>query len=183
MRFSKYEPQIISEAFEELAMEGWGNVISYLLAAETGGGSIAVHRSFSAGVLSQMLKNDALKKYLISEAKKVLAEERKKDKDVTEKLGTGFIAHFKKNWHATDGVDTFSFTNLAHYRSRVGINSKLYDTKIEDFEFSFFFDADHIQACVLVLKAGDGSYFGRRIPAPSQGEAAKLFREEKSGLR
>ena len=156
--------------------EGWGTALNRFLignpAISTGIGII------SNSVLSGFLKNPKMQKYLQDQCKRLLKEEQRKDKTVTAKIPGDPITLIKRWWHNNDEVGFFSKPNFLQQHDD-WIDDAVFDLKVAGFTTTFWYDTDHIDACVVIFYSPTYSRcIGRRIPAPTNKELAAIFHEE-----
>ena len=186
MKFMNYieNKDIVTEAFEEAlapVSEGWGYVLARWLGWGAGVGIINatnVHWVASMANLNKLLKNEQLKKYIKDACNKLLKEEQKKDKSVTKDCPKGPIKSLQSWWHGNDELDFFDSSRWTTWRSDFREDIIL-PTDVDGFNLTFFFDADHIDAVVVVFYSKDRDKFiGRSLPGPDNKEVSKMFHKE-----
>lgn len=158
--------------------EGWGTFLykfaSFVLPRPLN----AVKAVTSNLILKKLLSERDVKSYLLSQCKSILESERKKDPTITNKLPADPITLVKRWWHNSDGVGFFSRPSFLNDSNNL-LEDKLFGLNVGQFNVTFFYDSDHIDAAVLLLysKKHDKCK-GVRIPAPKAGSVANKFKSE-----
>lgn len=164
MKFTQYEPQIVSEAFEELAMEGWGTAMC----------KIATLYHSQKNVV-KMMKEDKIRKYLKQQATEIFRKAKKDPEYVNCTLEEDdggihlFVSKNKKGFF-TEWLNTEK-------------NHLLWFT-IDDKHFLVYGDTDHIEKVEYTFlstnkETGKVRRVFNRLPAPTSSELIELgYKEE-----
>ena len=184
MKFLDYcdNSNIITEAYEmaevKAVSEGWGYVFTGIASLIDGGLTHTLNFWMSAANLKKIMNNKQLRSYISKECNRLLKEEQRKDKSVTKNCPSGPIKALSRLWHGNDELPFFDSSRWMNFRSDIR-EDIVCDTIVDGFNITFFYDADHIDAAVVVFYSKDrDSFIGRRLAAPTNAEAAQMFRHE-----
>ena len=163
MRFSKYEPKAVSEAFSNMepVTEGWGIAVWRLLSIwclSIGAvGSYAIYRTIEAirrefskeDVIDAFKKSDLLCKHVKSECDRIYKERKKGDSSITPKLPSGFWNEITK--HTAVGSSDFNPLR-AFVTWGISISKgTAVSQKIGDYDIFVEWDTDEIFAIYVIL--------------------------------
>ena len=180
MRFSKYEPEVVSEAFNEMepVTEGWGIAVWRLLTLwclSLGAvGSTAIYktieiirREFSKkDVIDAFKKSDLLCDHVKSECDRIYKEHKKEDSSVTPKLPSGFWNEITKG-SAVGSKDFNPLRSFVTWGTSIS-NGTAVSQKIGDYEIFVEWDTDEIFAIYVILYSEKNKVFIKNKINPPQ---------------
>ena len=163
----------------DVVQEGWGTALNRFLNFTKYAGAIGHAIGIISNVkLKKFLANEKMQKYLADQCKTILKDEQKRDPSVQAKIPGDPLSLISRWWHNNDEVGFFSKPNFMQQHDD-WIDDAVFNLKVEGFTTTFWYDTDHIDACVLILYSKDKNQcIGRRIPAPTSKELAEIFHAE-----
>ena len=180
MRFSKYEPQAVSEAFNEMepVTEGWGIAVWRLMtlwclayglvqAAVFHKSIEVIRREFSKkDVIDAFKKSDLLCKHVKSECDRIYKEYKKGDSSVTSKLPGGFWNEIAKG-SVANSPDFSPLRSFVTWGTSIS-NGTAVSQKIGDYEIFVEWDTDEIFAIYVILYSEKNKVFIKNKINPPQ---------------
>lgn len=166
MKFTQYEPQIVAEAFEEIAMEGWAKTLPIIGIFTYDGSKKTVER---------LMNDNKIRKYIKAQAASILSK-AKKDPEyanctITEDDG-------EPHWYTTKNKKGFLTEWLNSAKNH------MFWFKIDDKYFFVYADTDHIEKVEYAFLATNKETERvkrvlTRIPTPTSKDLNEMgYREE-----
>ena len=158
--------------------EGWGAFLykfaSFVLPRPING----IKAIASNLVLKKLLSDRDVMSYLKSECDRILAQERKKDPSITQKLPSDPITLIKRWWHNNDGVGFWSRPSFLSDSNNL-LEDKIFKLGVGQYNVTFWYDSDHIDAAVVLLYSKDhNKCIGKRLKPPKHGDASNKIKSE-----
>lgn len=153
--------QVEKNSYEpEVATEGWAMLIPFLNIPLT---VIGINN------VDKIVHNPKVEKYIESQCKEILAEEKKRDKSITKDMPPGLINAMARN---IEGNQSLTFKSSL---KNVGVH-----TRVKGFYCVPYGDTDHLEGVSVVLYSENRDKFiARRIAAPKKQELKDIgFKEE-----
>ena len=187
MRFSKYEPEVVSEAFNDMepVSEGWGIAVwrfltLWCIAAGAPVGTALhgtieiIRREFSKkDVIDAFKKSDLLCKHVKSECDRIYKEYKKGDSSVTSKLPGGFWNEITKG-SAVGSSDFNPLRSFVTWGTNISSGTAI-SQKIGDYEIFIEWDTDDIFAIYVILYSEkSGRFIKEKINPPQESILYKL---------